>query len=105
MTEEVSNPLIDVNGVELKSKTFIAIIVWIMGIIYAIENPLAAVITAVVSWYWFAPYLARYARDHGRDATWGFAIGACFAIIGIVIYWIYEYFTRDRSKEYKTGIL
>jgi dolichol kinase len=98
MTEEVIAPTVDANGVDLKSKIFIAIIMWILGIMYFIDSPIAAVIVAVISWYWFGPYLARYARDHGRDATWGFAIGTCFAIVGILVYWFYEYVTRPRSE-------
>ena len=97
MTEEIITPTVDANGVDLRSKTFIAIILWILSIMYFIDSPIAAVIVAVVSWFWIGPYLAKYAKDHDRDATWGFAIGVCFAIIGVVIYWIYEYLTRPRN--------
>jgi len=96
MTEEVTISPVDANGVTPKSKTFVAIILWILTIIYCVDAPVVGIVTALLSWYWLAPYLARYARDHGRDADWGFAIGACFAILGVIVYWIYEYIVRDR---------
>lgn len=89
------NPTIDPEtGVNCETKKYIAITVWVIAIMVAIDSPLSAIIMSLIAWYWFAPYLAKFAKRHNRDPTWAFLIGALFAILGIVIYWIYEYFTR-----------
>lgn len=81
-------------GVNLETKKYIAILVWILTILGLLANPVFAIIASLAGWYWWAPYLAKYAVIHNKNPTWAFFIGAIFGIIGIIVYWIWEYLTR-----------
>ena len=80
-------------GINWKTKKYIAAFVWFMSIIeviYAGYEALFVIVGIILAWFWFAPYLAKYAKRHGRDSTWAFICALLFGIIGIIIYWIWD---------------
>jgi hypothetical protein len=85
---------IDVNS---NVKIGLAVFLWVITILNIINLSMATipmVIWFLILWYWFAPYLAKYAKSHNRNPTWAFSIGVMFGFPGIVAYWIFERVTR-----------
>jgi hypothetical protein len=97
MAEEKYDPEM---GVNLTVKNYIAVIIWILSILELFTNPLFAIISALAGWYWWAPYLAKYAKQHNKNPTWAFFIGAMFGIPGILVYWIYVWIVGDNIIEH-----
>ena len=94
-----NNPKFDrETGVNLQTKNYIAVIIWILSILELFTNPVYAIGSALGGWYWWAPYLAKYAKRHNKNPTWAFFIGVMFGIPGILVYWLWEYVTRKDEQ-------